>query len=618
MRNLVRALNVFRPDAARLALVLLLLLSSIGFNVLKPWPLALIVDAMLGGKPLPAWMPKAFANWPQLTQLAGLIGVLVTVHLCHACISAVQNYVAIGVGLRGLQRIRNEVFGWLQRLSLRFHHGTEPGDIIFRAGADTCAFQALLQQGLLVAISALLTLILMTIVMLQLNWKLTLAALGALPLLAVTIRAFTREMRSRGLVAQQAESKVYAMIHQGIAALPLIQSYTREKDEQRRFASETNRAQRRKMSQHGLEVLYWFAISVLLILNTAFVTWLGARQVLAGQLTLGELLVFLAYLGQMFDPLNQLSMVGATISSAGASIRRVFEILDTPEEVKEHLDARPVAGPRPSIRSRETPVHVSGNISYEDVTFGYDSSRPVLSRIHFDLRAGESLAVIGPSGAGKSTLLNLLPRFFDPANGAIFVEGVDLRQLRLRDLRSQIALVLQEPVILPATVAENISYGKPRATQKEIEAAARAANAHEFVTRLQEGYRTMVGEGGARLSVGERQRINIARAFLKDAPILLMDEPTSALDVESETQVVESLTALIRGRTTLVVAHRLTTIQRVSKVLVLESGVVTEFGAPKELLARSGYYARVVDGQVNNDLRNPSRENSLARNGKSL
>ncbi len=603
MKNLIRALRFFRPDSGRLTTVLLLMLTSIGLNVLKPWPMALIVDCVLGNKPFPKWWPHILNQGSHLPQLAGLILVLLMIHFSHAAVSAVQNYISIGVGLRGLQRVRNEVFGWLQRLSMRFHHGTEAGDIIFRAGTDTCAFPSLLQQGLLIAISALFTLVLMTIVMLRLNWQLTLYALSVVPLLFIAIKLFSREMRSRGLVAQQAESKVYAMIHQGIAALTLTQSYTRERDEQRRFAAETKRAQRRKMSQHGLEVLYWFAISVLLILNTALVTWLGARQVLASHLTIGELLVFLSYLGQMFDPLNQLSGVGATVSSSSASVRRVFEILDAPDDVKEHPAARSVVGHRESYRAGKGHLKVEGRIGYDDVSFGYKETHLALRKISFEINPGEAVAVIGPSGAGKTTLLNLLPRFFDPANGAVLLEGVDVRQLSVRDLRAQIALVLQEPIILPTTIAENISYGKAHARMDEIEAAARAANAHEFISRMPMQYRTIVGDGGTRLSVGERQRINLARAFLKDAPILVMDEPTSALDVESEAQVVESLKALMQGRTTLMVAHRLTTIQQVSKILVLESGVVAEFGTPQELLNRPSYYARVVSGQVQLDQR---------------
>ncbi len=616
MKNLLRALNYFRADGWQIALVVALLLVSIGLNVLKPWPLALVVDCVLGGKPIPSWAPKELAGWAQPKQLAILIGTLLALHLAHATISALQLYLSIRIGLRGLCRVRNEVFGWLQRLSLGWGQEKEAGDIVFRAGTDTCAFQTLFQQGSLMFINAFCTLFLMLIVMVRLNLHLTLLALLAVPFLLVSIKTFGRTMRDRGVAAQQAESKVYSLIHQGIAALPLIQSNTREEHEQKRFNTQTERAQSSKMSQHGIEVFYWFLISLILSASTAAVTWFGARQVLGLSLTLGELLVFLAYLGQMFEPLNQLSQVGATVASASASTGRVFQILDAREEVKDRLDARPVHSPtkaRPSrsqllanrrnrggspAPSSRPPLEVSGNLAYDNVCFAYDESKPVLSKITFQVKAGESVAVIGPSGAGKTTLLNLLPRFFDPAGGAVLLEGADLRELRLKDLRAQIAIVLQEPIILPTTVAENISYGRPGASAKEIQAAARAANAEEFIEKLPMQYRTVVGDGGARLSVGEKQRLNLARAFLKDAPILLMDEPTSALDVESEAQVVASLFELMRGRTSLMIAHRLTTIQHVNKILVIENGVLTEAGAPHDLLARQGYYSRVASGQL--------------------
>ena len=619
LRQLVRALGYFRPDTGRIALSLGLLLLGIGLNLLKPWPLALLVDSVLGGKPYPGWLPDAARAWGQPAQITAVIAASLALHLAHAAACAGHAYLSIGVGLRGLRRVRDDVFGWLQRLSLRYHHGTEAGDIIFRAGTDTCAFQTLYLQGFLTFLSATGTLLFMAFAMVRLNLRLAAVAMVAVPILLLSIKVFGRAMRIRGTAAQQAESKVYALILQGITALPLIQSHAREDHERQRFTAHTEEARQQKMAQQGLEVFYWGSISVILSACTLGVTWVGAQQVLAANLTVGELLVFLAYVAQLFDPLHQLSQVGATLSSASASTRRVFEILDTPEEVKDGPEARRVchgrdldgpaglptsaddmfgaAGGEPAASARP-PLPVYGNVTYDDVSFGYESSRPVLRHISFKLLAGTSAAIIGPSGSGKTTLLNLLPRFFDPASGAVLLEGVDLRELRLEDLRAQIALVLQEPIILPTTVAENISYGKPQATMAEIEAAARAAHADQLIEKLPQHYRTVVGDGGARLSVGEKQRINLARAFLKDAPILLMDEPTSALDVESEAQVVASLFALMRGRTTLMVAHRLTTIRRVDKILVVDNGRLTEMGAPEDLLAEQGYYARVVGGQL--------------------
>jgi len=618
LRQLARALSYFRPDGGRIALAMGLLVASIGINLLKPWPLAILVDSVLGSKPYPAWLPSQMTEWSQAAQLVAIVAASLVLHLTHSAVCAGHVYLSINVGLRGLRRVRDEVFGWLQRLSLRYHHGTEAGDVMFRAGTDTGAFQVLFQQGLLIVVSATGTLLFMAVMMARLNLYLTSVALVAVPVLLVSFKLFGGAMRSRAMIAQRAEGKVYSLIHQGITALPLIQSHAREDHERERFASQTEQARQQKMAHQGLEVVFWCAISVVLAACTLGVTWVGAQQVMAGRLTLGELLVFLAYVTQLFEPLHQLSQVGATLSSASASTRRVFEVLDTPEEVKDRPDARPVyqgrnadgqAGLPTSADDMFAPVgtlaappgrplQISGNIAYDDVSFDYDPLRPVLHHVSFKLLAGTSAAIIGPSGAGKTTLLNLLPRFFDPASGAVLLEGIDLRDLRLADLRAQIGLVLQKPIILPATVAENIAYGKPNATMAEIETAAHYANASGFIEKLPEHYQTIVGDGGTHLSVGERQRINLARAFLKDAPILLMDEPTSALDVESEAQVVASLFALMRGRTTLMVAHRLTTIRRVDKILVVENGRLTEMGAPDDLLAEQGYYARVVSGQL--------------------
>jgi ATP-binding cassette subfamily B protein/subfamily B ATP-binding cassette protein MsbA len=430
-------------------------------------------------------------------------------------------------------------------------------------------------------------------------------AVAIVPLLVLAIRVFGREMRERGKVAQQADSDVTSAVQRSIVALPLIQSYTREEMEQQQFTAQAATAQEKRLAQHGWELLYWLAITLVFALGTAAIVWLGSRQVLANRLSVGELMIFLAYLAQLYEPLNQLSHVGATLSTAGAAAQRVFELLDAPEEVRDAPGAVPVArstlhAPRSTLREAGAPepLLVQGRVTFERVCFAYQEGQPVLRDVSFEVPAGQSVAIIGPSGAGKTTLLNLLSRFFDPTQGAVMLDGVDLRRLRLRDLRAQVALMLQEPILLPATVAENIAYGRPGATRAEIEAAARAAHAHEFILKLPRQYDTVVGEGAARLSVGEKQRLNLARAFLKDAPLLLLDEPTSALDAESEELVAASLAKLVQGRTTLLVAHRVATVRRAQRILVLHEGKLIEDGTPEDLMAGQGYFARVMSGQV--------------------
>jgi ATP-binding cassette subfamily B protein/subfamily B ATP-binding cassette protein MsbA len=580
MKDLRRALKYFRPDAFRVAGVFGLLVVSVALNVLKPWPVAILIDSVLGQNPwpgqrllLPGWTKPALIGW--------LSAAIFLLYFAHGASSAAQNYYSIQASLRGLTRLRQELFARLLRLSLRFHQGATAGDLIYRASWDTYSVQTLFQQGLMTFVTASLSLVVMAGVMARLNLPLTLVALALAPLLVIGIRSFARAMRERTTGAQQADSRVTALVQQAIAALPLMQSYTREEDEAGRFNEEAAQAQTRRLSQHGSELGYGFAVAVIFGFGTAITTYLGARQVLAGYLTVGELFVFLSYLVQLYEPLSQLSYVGATAAGALAGARRVFEILDTPDEIK---------APSSPVQAQ------AGDIVFRGVSFSYRPGREVLRDVSFSLPHGDSAAIVGPSGAGKTTLMLMLPRFFDAAKGSVELGGVDVRQWDLKDLRRQIGLVLQEPLILPATVAENIAYGKPGASVEEIAAAARAANALGFIEKLPDRFQTRIGEGAARLSAGERQRINLARAFLKDAPIILLDEPTSALDGESEALITESLKALLKGRTALMVAHRPAMLAGFQRVLVLEEGRLTEFGTPAELRGAAGYFARVMGG----------------------
>jgi ATP-binding cassette subfamily B protein len=579
MSQFRRVAQFYSPDAPRISAAIALMFLSVAANLLKPWPLAWIVDSVLGTKPLPGWVESFVAGANQSARLGIFAAVILTLHAGQGAFQALQNFTSIKAGLNALARVRNELFAKLQTLSLRFYHRTDQGDLIYRATWDTYAFQTLFQQGVIIFLNAFLSLVVMVVIMWRVNFRLTLAALITFPLLLVTMALFGRKMQKRSLSAHQADSKVSSLTQQAIAAIALTQSSVRENEERTRFSSQAESARKARAKQHGLELFYWLIIAVIFGLGTATLVWLGAREVSNDGLSLGEMLIFLAYLAQLYEPLNQLSHVGTTVSDASASAGRVLELLDTPLEVQE----QPAAKKFPE----------KTQIDLEKVRFGYDPKMPVLQDVSISIPAGASVALIGPSGAGKTTLLQLLPRFYDPDAGVVKIGGLDVREMQLADLRRHVAYVQQEAILLPTTVAENISYGRASATRAEIESAAHAANASSFIERLPQGYDTIVGEGAARLSVGEKQRLNLARAFLKDAPILLLDEPTSSLDIENEQMVIESLRQLMRGRTTLIVAHRLATIRDVDRIFVLDRGRIVEEGAPEELLAREGYYARM-------------------------
>ena len=574
MRLWRQILAFYRADWLRVGAALGLLLATTAVAIFKPWPLAWIVDRLArndAAAPGAGDDPRVILGWAAL---------LAAVHGLHALLGAAQQALVIHTGLRGLARVRRAVFGWLLRLSLRRLQGAQAGDLIYRATWDTHAFQTLFQQGLFTFLGATLTLVAMTVVMWRFNPALTLVALGTVPVLLLIMRFFGPLMSQRAGRAQAADSGVAALVQQAVANLPLIQGFTREQTEADRFEASAAGSLAARWRQHRADVVYLAVVAVVFAVGTAGIVVLGAREVTAGNLTVGRLLVFLAYLAQLYEPLNQLSHVGSTVSNARAGAERVLELLAEDRATKAE----------PMLKNRTFPA---AELAFEDVSFAYTTGQPVLRNVRVSLRAGESVALIGPSGAGKTTLLQMIPRFLDPDSGVVRLAGEDLRSYPRPWLREHVALVLQESLLLPTTIAENIGYGRAGATRDEIEAAAAAANAHEFIRRLPQGYDTVVGDGAARLSVGEKQRLNLARAFLKDAPILLLDEPTSALDAESEGLVLASLRRLMKGRTTLMVAHRLATIREVDRIVVLNAGEVMEVGTAAELLAKGGYFSRV-------------------------
>ncbi|MEY4326115.1 MAG: hypothetical protein RIS24_2286 [Verrucomicrobiota bacterium] len=550
MKWLIPTLRIYRPDAARCAAALGLVGLTTASAVIKPWPLAWILDALSGRSGDTDSIPR----WT-----LALLGA----YLLHGVLGAAQQSLVITLGLRGLQRIRHQVFERLLRLSPREVQGTAAGDWIYRATWDTYAFQTLFTHGIFTGLTAGAGVIAMTVVMARIHLPLTAVALATVPPLIAVMRFFGPRLQRAATQAQTTDAGIAAAVQQAVANLSLIQAFTRESTLTAAFDRQAAEAFRARRHQHRSEVIYLAAVAAILSAGTAGLVALGSREVSSGQLTLGQLLVFLAYLAQLYEPLNQLSHLGGTISTAQASAQRVLEWLDTPD----HATSGTTPAPRPAH---------GVDLEFSGVGFAYDPDRPVLRGLDLRLKPGEIVAIVGPSGAGKTTLLQLIPRFLEPAAGQIRWCGLDLKSLDRQSLRRQVSWVLQEPLLLSATIAENIGFGREAATRAEIEAAAQEAHAHEFILRLPQGYDTRVGDGAARLSVGEKQRIHLARAFLKDAPVLLLDEPTSALDGESEAAVLAAVQRLTRGRTTLMVAHRPETLHIAHRILRLESGALTE------------------------------------------
>lgn len=570
---LIQVLRFYRKESWRGVVACLILAVTTASALLKPWPLAWVFDLLFRNQT----STDTAAVWSQILVYSGY---LVGLSLLHALAHAALHAVVISTGLRGLARVRNAVFDRLLKLSLRRLIGSQSGDLIYRATWDTYSFQTVLNQGLFTVLAALTGVVSMAVVLWQVNRMLTGVALVTVPMLVILIRLAGPQLSREANSAQKADASIASTVQQLVANLQLIQILNRERGETAAFSVKTAEALRARWRQHKVEIQYLTLVAIVLAGGTAAIIAVASKEVLEGRLTAGQMLIFLAYLAQLYEPLNQLSTVGGTLASARAGAERILDLLN---ESTESGDG-----------TTEVPTEIGVSLEFDDVTFSYRPDCVVLNGLSLRLVAGETVAIIGPSGAGKSTFLQMIPRFLEPDSGQVRWNGVPLNTFRREALREKISLVLQEPLLFPATVGENIGFARKGATQAEIEAAAKAASAHDFITCLPDGYETLVGDGAPRLSTGEKQRINLARAFLRDAPVLLLDEPTSALDADSEQQVMAAVHRLAQGRTTLIVAHRLETLRRADRIIVIQNGRIEEEGRPEELLSASGYYARII------------------------
>lgn len=588
MKTQLRLLRYVQPHWRDLGIILVTMALGIGLDVLRPWPMKLLVDQVLGQQPVPAQLRQLLASLPGPHRVEGLLVWVcvstVLIFLLGTLMSMATTGASVRLGQRMVYDLGADLFLHLQRLSLIFHSRRAVGDTIARVTGDPYCVQALIAGALLPLLQSLVLLIAMFAIMWRLEPTITLLSLGVVPFLILAIQIFGEPMKVRHQEKRDLEGRMMSLVQQALSAMPAVQAFNREELEHARFRSYANETVRAYQRATSADLRFKLFVGLVTAVGTAAVMWLGARSVLQGKMTIGSVLVFLAYLGSLYGPLNSITYTASTVQHAAANAGRVMEILDTPPDVRDSPDARD--------------AELRGHVRYEDVTFGYESDRPVLKGISFEARPGEVIAIAGPTGAGKTTLVNLLVRFFDPWSGRITVDGQDIRQLRVRSLRQQVAIVLQEPFIFPLSVAENIAYGRPEATRGEIVAAAVAANADDFIQRLPEGYDTVVGERGATLSGGEKQRLSIARAFLKDRAILILDEPTSALDSRTECLLLDALDHLMEGRTTFIIAHRLSTIRSADRILVIDRGEIVEQGGHSELMDLGRLYASLYRRQM--------------------
>ena len=577
-------IDLLRPYRGWLAVVFAAMLVEIAAGLAAPWPLKLVIDDALGNHHLPHWLAWAheYAGFGKHTLGVALFAGAATlaIAIVGAIASYIDNYYTTSAGQWIANDLRLRIYEHLHRLSLRYYDHAKIGALVSTITSDVATIQDFASSSTLDIVIDLLTIIFMVGLMLWMDWDFTLIAVAFAPVLLIFIFHFKTAVKEATRAVRKRQSDVLSIVQHGLGSIRVTKAFGRQDIEVAHLEAASHATVVAALRARKIKSLMSPVVNIVVAICTAIVLWKGTSLIVAGAMTAGALTVYLAYLKKFFKPVKDLASMTSTVAQTTVALERIQAILSADDVIEERAGAI-------------DPGRVRGAISFDRISFGYDKDSPVLHEVSFDIKPGQVVGIVGPTGSGKSTVLSLLPRFYDPALGRVMIDGVDISDYRIAALRSQIGFVLQDTLLLQGTIRENIAYGRPEATEEEVVAAARIANADEFISRMPLGYDTMVGERGNTLSGGQRQRIAIARAVIRNSPILVLDEPTAALDAESEHLVIEALRRLMKGRTVIMIAHRLGTLIDADKIVVLRDGVVAEEGTHAALIARGGVFAEM-------------------------
>jgi ATP-binding cassette, subfamily B, bacterial len=597
MQKKIRIIDLLYPHWGTLSLAFIAVLGESITDLLEPWPLKIVFDYVFGSKRMPDWLASSvsYLGTDKFSILNFAVLAVIVIAIFGAISSYVEKYLTTSVGQWVMHDLRRVLYSHIQRLSLSYHDQKRTGDLISRVTTDIDAVQSLISQVMLGMLVNVLTLVGMMIVMLYLNWAFTVIALLVAPALFFVVYHYTHRIKNASRAMRRQEGEVVSVLEEVLSSIRVVKAFAREDYEQKRFERESRESVEKALRARNFKAKLPPLVEIIVAAGTCLVLWYGARLVLTGALTSGELLVFLLYLGKMYKPMRELSKMTDTISKADVGWERIREVLENETQVRDLPGAK--RAPR-----------FKGKIEFDHVKFAYNGNQRVLDDVSLRIEPGQLVALVGPTGAGKTTIVSLLPRFYEISDGQIRIDHTDIRRFKQKSLREQISFVLQESLLFRATVAQNIAYGKPDASHEEIVRAARLANADEFIDHMPDGYETMIGERGMTLSGGQRQRITIARAIIRDSPILILDEPSAGLDAESEKLVFDALGNLMEGKTSIVIAHRLATVRRADVIFVIDDGRVVEQGTHDELIANGGLYSRLYELQFRGEEEESPRE----------